>query len=82
MKSILSIGFNPQFNNSSYSIEPYFYKEFKNTLLGNKVKLYLQGFIRTEADFSSIQGLIRAIESDLLFHELIYIQDGCIGKDS
>ncbi|KAK2194497.1 bifunctional Riboflavin kinase domain [Babesia duncani] len=73
--AILSIGFNPQFNNCNYSIEPYLYREFKYSLLGQVLELKIKGFIRCEAQFKSINHLITAIDYDLQLHSLI-IQNG------
>ncbi|GFE55855.1 riboflavin kinase FAD synthetase domain containing protein [Babesia ovis] len=78
LKTILSVGFNPHFDHATYSIEPYIYHCFKHTLLGQHLELFIQGFLRTEARFESLQHLIAAIQRDLLEHKLITIvKDGC-----
>ncbi|CDR95613.1 riboflavin kinase / FAD synthetase domain containing protein, putative [Babesia bigemina] len=78
LAAILSVGFNPQFDDASYSVEPYIYHEFKFSLLGQRIKLAIEGFQRTEAKFESVEGLVAAIQTDLAEHKIVQrCQDGC-----
>lgn len=77
LRTILSIGFNPHFDDDSYSVEPYIYHTFENPLLGQTLSISIDGFLRTEARFTSVQGLVAAIQQDLIQHKIILrAQDG------
>ncbi|GIX63982.1 uncharacterized protein BcabD6B2_34170 [Babesia caballi] len=71
LKTILSVGFNPHFDHATYSVEPYLYRTFKSSFVGQEIQLSIEGFLRTEAKFDSLQGLIAAIQRDVVEHKLI-----------
>ncbi|KAK1443092.1 riboflavin kinase domain containing protein [Babesia gibsoni] len=77
LNTILSIGFNPQFEDALYSVEPYIYHTFQDTLLGQELTLSIEGFLRTEGRFTSVQGLVDSIQQDILKHKtILLLQNG------
>ncbi|EAN33740.1 Riboflavin kinase family protein [Theileria parva strain Muguga] len=71
VNSIVSIGFNPHFYGENYSVEPYFYHKFNDSLLGLKVHLDIYGYLRTDSKYNSLEDLVQAIQSDLHLNKLI-----------
>uniref|UniRef100_A0A3B0MGJ9 riboflavin kinase n=1 Tax=Theileria annulata TaxID=5874 RepID=A0A3B0MGJ9_THEAN len=71
INAIVSIGFNPHFYGENYSVEPYFYHKFNESLLGLTVRLDIYGYLRTDSKYSSLEDLVQAIQSDLHFNKLI-----------
>mmetsp|Transcript_19188 Transcript_19188/g.32957 ORF Transcript_19188/g.32957 Transcript_19188/m.32957 type:complete len:190 (-) Transcript_19188:99-668(-) len=64
-KAVLSIGWNPYFKNSQKTVEPYLLHKFEQDFYGEELRLLVCGFIRTEADFPSLDELIKAIHEDI-----------------
>mmetsp|Transcript_38189 Transcript_38189/g.61830 ORF Transcript_38189/g.61830 Transcript_38189/m.61830 type:complete len:160 (-) Transcript_38189:712-1191(-) len=73
-KTVLSIGWNPFFKNSQKTVEPYILHKFDGDFYGQELRLLVCGFIRPEADFSSLDALIEAIHND------IKVADGALDK--
>ncbi|CBZ55530.1 Riboflavin kinase / FAD synthetase domain containing protein, related [Neospora caninum Liverpool] len=63
-KTAMSIGYNPYFDNTSVTIEPYIYHEFDEDFVGSPITVVITGFLRSEASFSSFGHLIQAIQND------------------
>ncbi|KAK9714762.1 hypothetical protein RND81_06G118000 [Saponaria officinalis] len=63
-KMVMSIGWNPYFNNSEKTIEPWLLHEFKDDFYGEELRLVVVGYIRPEANFPSLESLIAKIHDD------------------
>eukprot|EP00300_Choanocystis_sp_HF-7_P033399 c4573_g1_i2.p1 GENE.c4573_g1_i2~~c4573_g1_i2.p1 ORF type:complete len:347 (+),score=68.66 c4573_g1_i2:86-1126(+) len=64
LPSVLSIGYNPHFENTAKTLEVHVLRTFPRDFYGSELKLVVCGFIRQMLKFSSLQELIDAIESD------------------
>ncbi|KAL8541450.1 hypothetical protein ACS0TY_002644 [Phlomoides rotata] len=63
-KMVMSIGWNPYFNNSEKTIEPWLLHDFKEDFYGEDLRLAIVGYIRPEANFSSLESLVVKIHED------------------
>ncbi|KAI3874305.1 hypothetical protein MKW92_044107 [Papaver armeniacum] len=63
-KMVMSIGWNPYFNNTEKTIEPWLLHDFNEDFYGEELRLAIVGYIRPEANFSSIESLISKIHED------------------
>lgn len=63
-KMVMSIGWNPYFNNTEKTIEPWLLHEFDEDFYGEELHLVIVGYIRPEANFSSLESLIAKIHED------------------
>ncbi|XP_021808541.1 bifunctional riboflavin kinase/FMN phosphatase-like [Prunus avium] len=63
-KMVMSIGWNPYFNNTEKTIEPWLLHDFDEDFYGEELRLIIVGYIRPEANFSSLQSLIEKIHHD------------------
>ncbi|KAL8554577.1 hypothetical protein ACS0TY_002680 [Phlomoides rotata] len=63
-KMVMSIGWNPYFNNSEKTIEPWLLHDFKDDFYGEDLRLAIVGYIRPEANFSSLESLVAKIHED------------------
>mmetsp|Transcript_87679 Transcript_87679/g.179116 ORF Transcript_87679/g.179116 Transcript_87679/m.179116 type:complete len:204 (+) Transcript_87679:108-719(+) len=64
-KTVLSIGWNPYFKNTQRTVEPYLMHTFEEDFYGETLHLLICGFLREQADFSSLEELIAAINKDI-----------------
>jgi len=62
---VMSIGFNPYFNNKHKTAEAHLMKDFKKDFYDTTLRVHIIGFIRTEADFLSFPHLVEAIHNDV-----------------
>lgn len=62
--SVLSIGYNPYYNNSTKSIEIHVLHSFESDFYGSNLNLLVLGFIRPEYDYVSKESLISDIMVD------------------
>jgi len=62
---VMSIGFNPYFNNKYKTAEAHIMKKFDKDFYNSVLKVTILGFIRNEADFLSFSHLIEAIHNDV-----------------
>jgi len=62
---VMSIGFNPYFNNKYKTAEAHIMKKFEHDFYGSVLKVSILGFIRNEADFTKFSHLIEAIHNDV-----------------
>ncbi|XP_021902275.1 bifunctional riboflavin kinase/FMN phosphatase [Carica papaya] len=63
-KMVMSIGWNPYFNNTEKTIEPWLLHEFEEDFYGEELNLVIVGYIRPEANFPSLESLITKIHED------------------
>ncbi|XP_019163161.1 PREDICTED: bifunctional riboflavin kinase/FMN phosphatase-like [Ipomoea nil] len=63
-KMVMSIGWNPYFNNTEKTIEPWLLHDFSEDFYGQELRLVTVGYIRPEANFSSLESLIAKIHED------------------
>ncbi|KAJ0082473.1 hypothetical protein Patl1_10884 [Pistacia atlantica] len=63
-KMVMSIGWNPYFNNTEKTIEPWLLHEFHEDFYGEELRLVVVGYIRPEANFPSLERLVAKIHND------------------
>ncbi|XP_020599948.1 bifunctional riboflavin kinase/FMN phosphatase [Phalaenopsis equestris] len=63
-KMVMSIGWNPYFNNTEKTVEPWLLHEFDDDFYGEELRLVVVGYIRPEANFPSLDSLIQRIRQD------------------
>ncbi|KAL3345412.1 hypothetical protein AABB24_024399 [Solanum stoloniferum] len=63
-KMVMSIGWNPFFNNTQKTIEPWLLHDFNEDFYGEELHLVVVGYIRPEANFLSLEALIAKIHED------------------
>ncbi|XP_002524680.2 bifunctional riboflavin kinase/FMN phosphatase [Ricinus communis] len=63
-KMVMSIGWNPYFNNVEKTIEPWLLHEFEEDFYGEELRLVIVGYIRPEANFPSLESLVAKIQED------------------
>ncbi|XP_022715990.1 bifunctional riboflavin kinase/FMN phosphatase [Durio zibethinus] len=63
-KMVMSIGWNPYFNNAEKTIEPWLLHEFNEDFYGEELRLVIVGYIRPEVNFPSLESLIAKIHED------------------
>lgn len=70
-KMVMSIGWNPYYNNKKKSMESYLFQEthimhvFQEDFYGSELKVVMLGYVRPEKNFNSLEALIEAIKSDI-----------------
>ncbi|CAA6666489.1 unnamed protein product [Spirodela intermedia] len=63
-KMVMSVGWNPYFDNTEKTIEPWLLHKFDEDFYGEELRLAVVGYIRPEANFSSLESLIARIHED------------------
>ncbi|PON53084.1 HAD hydrolase, subfamily IA [Parasponia andersonii] len=63
-KMVMSIGWNPYFNNTEKTIEPWLLHDFNEDFYGEELRLVIVGYIRPEANFPTLESLIAKIQED------------------
>ncbi|XP_065004002.1 bifunctional riboflavin kinase/FMN phosphatase-like isoform X2 [Musa acuminata AAA Group] len=63
-KMVMSIGWNPYFDNTEKTIEPWLLHDFDENFYGEELRLAVVGYIRPEANFPSLESLIARIHED------------------
>eukprot|EP00191_Tetraselmis_sp_GSL018_P007511 CAMPEP_0177620410 /NCGR_PEP_ID=MMETSP0419_2-20121207/26885_1 /TAXON_ID=582737 /ORGANISM="Tetraselmis sp., Strain GSL018" /LENGTH=482 /DNA_ID=CAMNT_0019119955 /DNA_START=56 /DNA_END=1505 /DNA_ORIENTATION=- len=63
-KMVMSIGWNPFFNNKDRTAEPWILHEFAEPFYGEELRLVVCGYIRPEANFTTLEALIARIHED------------------
>lgn len=63
-KMVMSIGWNPYFNNDEKTIEPWLLHNFNEDFYGEELHLIITGYIRPEANFPSLESLVAKIHED------------------
>ncbi|XP_064084869.1 riboflavin kinase-like isoform X2 [Macrobrachium nipponense] len=64
-KMVMSIGWNPYYNNKKKSMETHILHTFEEDFYGSQLRVVMLGYIRPEKNFSSLDSLIDAIKSDI-----------------
>lgn len=64
-KMVMSIGWNPFYQNSTKSMETHILHEYKNDFYREQLKVIILGYLRPEKNFSSLNELIEAIKNDI-----------------
>lgn len=63
-KMVMSVGWNPFYQNERKSVEPHLLHTFAEDFYGAELRLVVCGYLRPELDFDSFQALVDAIEGD------------------
>lgn len=63
-KMVMSIGFNPYYNNTEKTAEPWLLHKFEQDFYGEELRLLVCGYIRPEANFESLEALVKRIHED------------------
>lgn len=63
-KMVMSIGWNPYFNNDEKTIEPWLLHNFNEDFYGEELHLIITGYIRPETNFPSLESLVAKIHDD------------------
>ncbi|KAL5705811.1 hypothetical protein ACHQM5_024058 [Ranunculus cassubicifolius] len=63
-KMVMSVGWNPYFDNAEKTIEPWLLHPFDDDFYGEELRLTIVGYIRPEANFSTLESLIERIHED------------------
>ena len=61
---VMSIGWNPYFDNAKKTIEPWLLHEFDDDFYGEELSVVVAGYIRPEADFTTLDALVARIRRD------------------
>ncbi|XP_017081801.1 putative riboflavin kinase [Drosophila eugracilis] len=64
-KMVLSVGWNPFYNNKEKSVETHMLHDFNCDLYGQILKICIAGYLRPERSFDSLEALIAAIRTDI-----------------
>jgi riboflavin kinase len=64
---VMSIGFNPYFNDKYKSLEVHIFNNFEKDFYDLYLKVYIKGFIRSETNFKYFDHLIKFIHNDVYF---------------
>ena len=62
---VMSIGWNPFYNNEKRAMETHIIHKFEGDLYGQTLSVIIVGFLRPEANYESLEALISAIEADI-----------------
>ncbi|KAM7362540.1 riboflavin kinase isoform 2-T2 [Cochliomyia hominivorax] len=68
-KMVMSIGWNPFYDNKEKSIETHILHEFNRDLYGCLLKVCIVGYLRPEQNFKSLEDLIACIKNDIAYAE-------------
>ncbi|GBF97446.1 bifunctional riboflavin kinase FMN phosphatase-like [Raphidocelis subcapitata] len=63
-KMVMSIGWNPFYGNAEKTAEPWLLADFPEPFYGEEIRLVVCGYIRPEANFSSLDALVARIRAD------------------
>ncbi|KAL5579320.1 hypothetical protein UlMin_011762 [Ulmus minor] len=63
-KMVMSIGWNPYFNNTEKTMEPWLLHDFHEDFYGEELHLVIVGYIRPEANFPTLESLVAKIHED------------------
>ena len=71
-KSVLSIGYNPFFNNKSKTIEVFLIDYDGDDFYEDEVSLLIDGYSRSEENFANLSELVTTITYDIiLFNDIL-----------
>jgi FAD synthase len=63
-RMVMSIGWNPFFDNAKKTIEPWLLHEFGGDFYDQELRLNVLGYIRPEANFTTLEDLVKRIHRD------------------
>ncbi|SBS86840.1 riboflavin kinase / FAD synthase family protein, putative [Plasmodium malariae] len=63
-KTVISIGYNPYFENKHITVEAFLYYQTSNLFYNENIHLIIFGILRSESNFPSFSHLIQAIQFD------------------
>lgn len=63
-KMVMSVGWNPYFDNAEKTVEPWLLHDFPEDFYGEELRLIVVGYIRPEANFPSLEALVERIHED------------------
>ncbi|KAG0626295.1 hypothetical protein M758_2G117400 [Ceratodon purpureus] len=63
-KMVMSVGWNPYFDNSEKTVEPWILHDFSEDFYGEELRLIVVGYIRPEANFTTQEDLVEKIHED------------------
>jgi len=61
---VMSVGWNPQFENTERTVEPWLLHDFDADFYGEEIRLLTAFYIRPEAKFTTMENLIERIHED------------------
>lgn len=61
---VMSIGFNPFYNNTEKTAEPWLLHDFQEDFYGQELRLLICGYLRPEANFTTLEALVERIHED------------------
>ena len=63
---VMSIGWNPFFENARKTVEPWLLRDFgkDGDFYGRELRLAVLGYVRPEANFASLEALVERIHRD------------------
>ncbi|KAF7262892.1 riboflavin kinase [Rhynchophorus ferrugineus] len=64
-KMVMSVGWNPFYNNTKKSIETHVMHKFESDFYGKELKIVVLEYLRAMKNFGSLDELIKAIETDI-----------------
>uniref|UniRef100_A0A0K8TSR2 Riboflavin kinase n=1 Tax=Tabanus bromius TaxID=304241 RepID=A0A0K8TSR2_TABBR len=64
-KMVMSVGWNPFYDNKEKSMETHILHNFGRDLYGCLLKVCIVGYLRPEQNFDSLEALIEAINTDI-----------------
>lgn len=71
-KMVMSIGWNPFYQNTSKSMETHILHEYKNDFYGEELRVIILDYLRPERNFNSVNELIEQIKNDIAkAHEIL-----------
>jgi riboflavin kinase len=68
-KMVMSIGWNPQYQNQQKSMETHIMHKFEDDFYGAELKVCVVHYIRGEKKFDTLNQLILEIQNDISFAE-------------
>eukprot|EP00056_Hartaetosiga_gracilis_P008312 m.118463 g.118463 ORF g.118463 m.118463 type:complete len:160 (+) comp12893_c8_seq2:43-522(+) len=83
IESVMSVGWNPFYNNTKRSAEVHIIHKFASDFYGENLTMAVVGFIRAEKNFDSLELLIEEINNDItIAKEKLSTEDALKLKDS
>ena len=62
---VMSVGWNPFYNNEKRAMETHIIHKFEGDLYGRTLSVIIVGYLRPEANYESLESLVKAIEGDI-----------------
>eukprot|EP00092_Neocalanus_flemingeri_P010383 GFUD01011191.1.p1 GENE.GFUD01011191.1~~GFUD01011191.1.p1 ORF type:complete len:156 (-),score=51.38 GFUD01011191.1:72-539(-) len=62
---VMSVGYNPFYNNEKRAMETHIIHKFEGDLYGKMLSVIMVGYLRAEANYDSMEKLVQAIENDI-----------------